>query len=590
VVQGDEIWPVPKAEGEGVNPGGKKVAAYAWAHLECARSHAPDGELFTPVCPHWQKRGTCSFGALCFYDHPEALAKNQAGRATADASVPRRVGTWKRRVTRKSGKASIFRRWLIDHFGLELLSSGSGVLDVAGGKGEVAFELVNLNRIPTTVVDPRPLDLSSYKRKFEYGIYWRNPLMHIYIHPESSCETPVAAPKHLRVFFDDECLEAFSQASRRERMSDADQGLGGCELYDGKCWDGFFPSAVDRGHEVVWTKKGLIALDDLTEENSYPTRKRGGKEARVGGMEGQEKEGEGSEQADEAERPRGGDKVDGGWKKRSKDAGVPKHLRRERVRGVRPELRASRTERVGDEAGMDWALDAFASLTEVVGSSEEAVQEASAEEGEGEAGGEDGENAQGPEASGEVVTETDGEEVVDSSEALAVLDRSSVVIGLHPDQAVGSLVDFVCQPPRVPHHALTLSAVPWICMHALPSLCQHLASVVLGMTCIPALLTHRRLRTTNPLRVCRVAFTGSRSRAEGCRMALKCARTNSSSTGSRPSTQTSRRQPSTLKAKTVFCGGALAQLRDGKLVKGETHSNSLHSELDLSSKIRNKRS
>ena len=56
-------------------------------------------------------------------------------------------------------------------------------LDVAGGKGELAFELVNLNRIPTTVVDPRPLDLSSYKRKFEYGIYWRNPLMHVYINP-----------------------------------------------------------------------------------------------------------------------------------------------------------------------------------------------------------------------------------------------------------------------------------------------------------------------------------------------------------------------------------------------------------------------
>jgi hypothetical protein len=155
-----------KPEGVSVNPGGRKAAAHCWCHLECARSQTPDGQLSTPVCPHWLKKGVCSFGALCFYEHPEGLV----AEVKAKAEQPRRIGTWKRRVTRKSGKSSIFRRWLIDEFGLELLSSGSGILDVAGGKGEVAFELVNLNRIPTTVVDPRILDLSSYKRKFEFGI------------------------------------------------------------------------------------------------------------------------------------------------------------------------------------------------------------------------------------------------------------------------------------------------------------------------------------------------------------------------------------------------------------------------------------
>ena len=30
------------------------------------------------------------------------------------------------------------------------------MLDVAGGKGDLAFELVNLNRIPATLVEPRP--------------------------------------------------------------------------------------------------------------------------------------------------------------------------------------------------------------------------------------------------------------------------------------------------------------------------------------------------------------------------------------------------------------------------------------------------
>jgi len=50
-------------------------------------------------------------------------------------------------------------RFLIDTFGRELLSSGSGVLDVAGGKGELSFELINLNAIPATVVEPRALQL-----------------------------------------------------------------------------------------------------------------------------------------------------------------------------------------------------------------------------------------------------------------------------------------------------------------------------------------------------------------------------------------------------------------------------------------------
>ena len=30
------------------------------------------------------------------------------------------------------------------------------MLDVAGGKGDIAFELLNLNNIPATLVEPRP--------------------------------------------------------------------------------------------------------------------------------------------------------------------------------------------------------------------------------------------------------------------------------------------------------------------------------------------------------------------------------------------------------------------------------------------------
>lgn len=57
-----------------------------------------------------------------------------------------------------NGKGS-FCRFLIDTFGREVLNSGTGVLDIAGGKGELSFELVNLNGIQATVVEPRALQL-----------------------------------------------------------------------------------------------------------------------------------------------------------------------------------------------------------------------------------------------------------------------------------------------------------------------------------------------------------------------------------------------------------------------------------------------
>lgn len=40
-----------------------------------------------------------------------------------------------------------------------MLNNGTGVLDIAGGKGELSFELVNLNGIQATVVEPRALQL-----------------------------------------------------------------------------------------------------------------------------------------------------------------------------------------------------------------------------------------------------------------------------------------------------------------------------------------------------------------------------------------------------------------------------------------------
>ena len=45
--------------------------------------------------------------------------------------------------------------WLSSHLGPDVLRAGSGVLDIAGGKGDVALALAAAG-VPCTVVDPRP--------------------------------------------------------------------------------------------------------------------------------------------------------------------------------------------------------------------------------------------------------------------------------------------------------------------------------------------------------------------------------------------------------------------------------------------------
>ena len=69
------------------------------------------------VCRHWWRKGSCLYGDSCKFGHPPHVTL---------APWPRRSY---RQQTYNAGRVGIFRRWLVDTFGLELLRSG-GVLDV----------------------------------------------------------------------------------------------------------------------------------------------------------------------------------------------------------------------------------------------------------------------------------------------------------------------------------------------------------------------------------------------------------------------------------------------------------------------------
>lgn len=55
----------------------------------------------------------------------------------------------------KSERHKIFAHWLVETYGKDILSRGSGVLDVAGGNGMISRTLCELG-IPATLVDPNP--------------------------------------------------------------------------------------------------------------------------------------------------------------------------------------------------------------------------------------------------------------------------------------------------------------------------------------------------------------------------------------------------------------------------------------------------
>ena len=113
-----------------------------------------------------------------FAHPPDALGASpgvseSAGVLRRDSAVsPARTN---RRVNKK-GRCGHLRRFLIDTFGAECVGSGAPILDVGGGRGELAFELCNLNGADAFVVDVVPMRLARYESKLERGWYLSTPL------------------------------------------------------------------------------------------------------------------------------------------------------------------------------------------------------------------------------------------------------------------------------------------------------------------------------------------------------------------------------------------------------------------------------
>eukprot|EP01125_Pyxidicula_operculata_P015341 TRINITY_DN5193_c0_g1_i2.p1 TRINITY_DN5193_c0_g1~~TRINITY_DN5193_c0_g1_i2.p1 ORF type:complete len:224 (-),score=14.62 TRINITY_DN5193_c0_g1_i2:53-724(-) len=168
-------------------------------------SHIPG----VTICKHWARRKFCYYEDKCKYLHPpdtiptDPLVKVVTSGKRNHETRKQNRGVKRRNRIRNLGKASVFRRFIIDTFGWEPLKKG--VLDIAGGQGELAFELVNLCGVPCTVIDPRELRLIQWEKRLYQGMYWRNPIFQSY-NPRTKEVAQASGPippKHYRIFFGD---------------------------------------------------------------------------------------------------------------------------------------------------------------------------------------------------------------------------------------------------------------------------------------------------------------------------------------------------------------------------------------------------
>lgn len=211
----------------------------AWVHLECAlENKCTLVDVGAKICKHWRRTGTCTYGENCQFLHPQT----EAGVAPAE----RRVRGGKRRFVRKAGRVGVLRRFLLDEFGLERLEQGSGVLDVAGGRGELAFELANLNGIQATVLDPRPLQVSNFVRKFQLGMYHRNLGKRGVSHVTRKPTDELVKLSHLSLYMDADLVELVRQS-----------------CIDDNVWQ----AHMARARGLAWTRKGLHEADDVEDED-----------------------------------------------------------------------------------------------------------------------------------------------------------------------------------------------------------------------------------------------------------------------------------------------------------------------------------
>ncbi|KAF9374835.1 hypothetical protein CPB97_011866 [Podila verticillata] len=133
------------------------------------------GDSSQPHCKFWLNSGKCN-KQKCDFWHETDQAKLkterrrwveeriQAKRQISHHSCDPHQTTTKNQHRERS---LYFAQWLLQTFSREFLESGSGVLDIAGGRGDLSWELQTRQGVRSTIVEPRPgKGMRKWQRKW----------------------------------------------------------------------------------------------------------------------------------------------------------------------------------------------------------------------------------------------------------------------------------------------------------------------------------------------------------------------------------------------------------------------------------------
>jgi len=125
------------------------------------------------LCKFFTNQGTCAREACPFlHVQRDALAATRSvwvtERKRSRLEAARLPGDPHENESKKdkAARAALFADFLLSEYGEDHLRSGAGVVDVAGGKGELSFELSCRRRVETSLVEPRPQKMTKQQRKF----------------------------------------------------------------------------------------------------------------------------------------------------------------------------------------------------------------------------------------------------------------------------------------------------------------------------------------------------------------------------------------------------------------------------------------
>jgi hypothetical protein len=129
-----------------------------------------DSDKTIKLCGAWINSGRCPKKDACELRHgtcgvpigkarAEWVAQVRQRRAEMPSTSGDDVPVHEKQSYRS--RASVLAQFIIDTFHREDLDNG--VLDVAGGRGDLSFELTVLHSLRCTVVDPRPVRLNKHQ-------------------------------------------------------------------------------------------------------------------------------------------------------------------------------------------------------------------------------------------------------------------------------------------------------------------------------------------------------------------------------------------------------------------------------------------